>query len=113
MDAHNKPQETARISKKAFNKIQEMKFPHETIEEFLARIIEKADEDIIGIDEVAKILGLAKSSIYQLTHKHLIPYYKPGKHLVFSRAAIMAYVTRRRFLSHEDMRNEAAKLVSR
>lgn len=93
--------------------MQKNKLPGETDNDFIARIIEKADEDIIGIDEVAKLLRLSKGSVYRLTHLHLIPFFKPGKYLIFSRASIQAYIARRRFLSNEDMRNEAARLVSR
>ena len=113
MNARNTAIETVKISKTVFDKIQNLKLPQESIEDFIARIIEKADEDIIGIDEVAKILHVAKGTIYQYTHKHLIPFWKPGKQLIFSRAAIMAHASRRHFLSNEDMRNEAARLVAR
>lgn len=113
MEQCNSPLEHVEISKEIFDKIQNLKLPQESVEDFIARIIEKADEDIIGIDEVAQILQVAKGTVYQLTHKHLIPFWRPGKHLIFSRAAILNYMSRRRFLSREDMRNEAARLVGR
>lgn len=108
-----KPLEPILLSGETFDKMQKNKLPGESDDAFIARLVEKADSDIIGIDEVAKLLQLSKASVYRLTHLHLIPFFKPGKYLIFSRAAIMAYISRRRFLSHEDMRNEAARLVAR
>lgn len=35
-------------------------------------------EDFVGADEAAKLLGIKKSYLYQLTHEKRIPYYKYG-----------------------------------
>ena len=49
-------------------------------------------EDIIGIDEVAKMLYLSKHTIYTKTHKNIIPHIKKGKKLLFSRKKIEAFI---------------------
>ena len=47
--------------------------------------------DVMCIDEVAKLSGYAKASIYKFTHQRLIPFHKPahgGRRLVFIRQEI-------------------------
>ncbi|WP_455667155.1 helix-turn-helix transcriptional regulator [Phocaeicola sp.] len=56
--------------------------------------------DIIGIDEVCKITGLSKNTIYKKTSNHEIPFYKPtlSKRSVlrFRRSEIEDWILRHR-----------------
>ena len=62
-------------------------------------------KEILNIDEVARLTGLSRSTIYKLTSKHEIPYYKPAgrKHLHFRRDEIMAWMLRGRIKTNEEM----------
>jgi excisionase family DNA binding protein len=51
----------------------------------------EADE-LLTLDEVAAILKLPKSWIYERTRRKLIPHVKLGKYLRFSRAALSKWV---------------------
>ena len=43
---------------------------------------------VLNIDEVSKLTGLSKSTIYKFTHQGKIPHYKQAKHLYFDRVEI-------------------------
>ena len=51
-------------------------------------------EDIISIDEVVKLLKIAKPTIYALTSKNEIPFIKRegSRKLIFSRKALLEWV---------------------
>ncbi|WP_418665608.1 helix-turn-helix transcriptional regulator [Alistipes finegoldii] len=47
--------------------------------------------DVMCIDEVVKLSGYSKASIYKFTHQRLIPFHKPahgGRRLVFIRQEV-------------------------
>ena len=47
--------------------------------------------DVMCIDEVVKLSGYSKASIYKFTHRRLIPFHKPahgGRRLVFIRQEV-------------------------
>lgn len=49
------------------------------------------EKSVIGIDEVCKLTGYAKNTIYQYVHKQTIPFHKPehgGRKLIFFRKEI-------------------------
>lgn len=49
--------------------------------------------DVINFKEAIELLGISKSTLYKLTHKKEIPYYKPnGKLIFFKREELMAWV---------------------
>lgn len=50
------------------------------------------DDDIMTIDETAKLIKLAKSSVYGLVHQKKIPFNKVGKKLYFSKAEILQWI---------------------
>lgn len=68
-------------------------------------------KDILNIEEVAQLTGLSKSTVYKLTSKHEIPYYKPAgrKHLHFRHDEIMAWMLRGRIKTNEELEQEAIK----
>ena len=47
-------------------------------------------KEVLNLTEVAAFTGLSKSYIYKLTHKQLIPHYKPfGKMCYFNKTEII------------------------
>lgn len=48
--------------------------------------------EILTIDEAAKFLKLAKQTIYQLTSKRAIPFYKRNKRIYFKRSELLAWL---------------------
>jgi excisionase family DNA binding protein len=46
----------------------------------------------MNIDETAKLINLAKSSVYGLVHQNKIPYHKKGKRLYFLKSEILSWL---------------------
>lgn len=49
-------------------------------------------EELINIEEACRILGLAKSTVYAMTQTHKIPFYQPGKKLMFKRSELIKWM---------------------
>jgi excisionase family DNA binding protein len=51
--------------------------------------------EYLNFAEAAEFLGITKSTLYKMTHKKLIPYYKPtGKYIYFSAEDLRQFVKR-------------------
>ena len=49
-------------------------------------------EDFVSVEEAARILGIQKSYLYQLTHDRKVPYYKYGPRTnIFKKSELEAY----------------------
>ena len=62
-------------------------------------------EKVIGIEEVCRLTGYAKNTVYQYVNKNKIPYYKPehgGRKLFFLRAEIENWLKGRKPETAED-----------
>lgn len=54
--------------------------------------------------EAADFLGITKKYLYQLTHKHAIPYYSPmGRHILFKRHELVAMIERSRVSTQDEL----------
>lgn len=66
---------------------------------------EEADE-ILSVDEAAKLLKIAKQTLYQMTSKNGIPFYKKNKLLYFRRSQLLHWIeSGKQGLSNSDDRN--------
>ena len=50
------------------------------------------EKEILTVDDVCKILGLKRGSVYNLTHRQGIPYYKRGQRIYFDRNEIDEWI---------------------
>jgi predicted DNA-binding transcriptional regulator AlpA len=97
----------------AMNSVQELRALREEIRQEIAALramITEQNEEILDIDAVVRLTKLAKSSVYQLTSMHLIPFYRRGKRLYFKHSEIVAWLTARRVKTNDEIRTEAAYL---
>lgn len=87
----------------------------EQITENLKKVItlskSSADENYMSIDETAKLLNLAKSSIYGLVHRKKIPFHKVGKKLYFSKERILQWIDNGKQNTISDIETEADKYL--
>ncbi len=60
----------------------------------------------IGIDQASMILGKAKSTIYTLVQKRMIPCYKAGKKLYFYEHELLEWIANGRKKSDIEIRKE-------
>ncbi len=100
-----------------------MENPFEIILEKLSSI-EKAIEklNIVSNEEVDKFLtveqlsifiGLSKPTIYGLTHKRKLPYYKTGKRLCFKKSEIVNWITSSKVKSTREINQMADEYIYR
>jgi excisionase family DNA binding protein len=74
----------------------------------------KPDEDpLLTIDDVSKKYDLSKATIYGLTHKKEIPFYKPGKRLYFLESEILNWVKRGKKESKSELEIRANEYLSK
>lgn len=72
--------------------ISEIRALREEIDERLkAQSKRTSDDNLIRIEEACELLGLKKSTVYHLARDGSIPYYKPGKFLMFRPSELMAW----------------------
>ncbi len=81
----------------------------------IARNTLLAAKNVLGVEDVALLLGVSKSKIYELVQAREMPYYKPrGKQLYFDRAEVEAWMKRNKVESQEDgMQRAAAYLIGK
>jgi excisionase family DNA binding protein len=58
------------------------------------------NDSLIGVDEAAKFLGISRGAIYSKVYRHLIPYYKSGGKLYFSKQEILQEIFSHRYPKH-------------
>ena len=51
-----------------------------------------SENDIIDVKSAAEILGLSTATVYGKTHRNEIPFFKRGKHLRFSKSALIEWL---------------------
>lgn len=61
----------------------------------------------IGIEEVSKLIGKAKSTIYSLVRKRAIPCYKNGKKLYFFEDEILAWISNGKRKTMKELTSDA------
>lgn len=72
---------------------------------------EKSDK-LLTIDEVAKLLHLAKPTIYSKVSRNELPFMKRGKRLYFSRTEIMDFIKAGRRKTTAEIEQEAETYLS-
>ena len=71
-------------------------------------------KDVLTLEEAAKFMGIARSSLYKLTHEQLIPFFKPnGKMVFFEKADLVAWMKQNRVSSKKEIATEADQVMQR
>ena len=75
----------------------------ETLEDML-----EAGKEVLTVEEAAKFMGMARSSLYKMTSDQTIPFYRPnGKMIFFEKADILSWIRRNRVYTQEEIDEEA------
>jgi excisionase family DNA binding protein len=70
------------------------------------------NDSLIGVDEAAKFLGVTKGGIYSKVYRNLIPYYKSGGKLYFSKQEILQEIFSHRYpKTHQPSKNRPLYLA--
>lgn len=66
-------------------------------------------KEVLNLEEASAFLGIAKSTLYKMTHQNRLPYFKPaGKLIFFEKQALLDWVRGAKALSEEELKEEAA-----
>ncbi len=99
------------ISESITSELDALKKENETLRHRL-EVVENAvctAKEVLTLEEAALFLGMKKSAIYKMTHKQVIPFYRPGGKMVyFEKSELLAWLRQNRVASQADI-EEAAK----
>lgn len=71
-----------------------------------------AAKEVLNLEEAATFLGIAKSTLYKMTHLDQIPYFKPsGKLIFFEKKTLIEWVHKAKSKSVEEIQEEAAAKI--
>lgn len=97
------------------NKTSKMSLDHERKIVELQERVNKLEnlcfttKEILTLEEASAFLGIAKSTLYKMTHLNQLPFFKPaGKLIFFEKKALLDWVRGAKSLSEEEIRAEAA-----
>lgn len=80
--------------------------------EVLENILHEA-KDVLTLEEAALFLGISKSSLYKMTHKNVLPFYRPnGKLIYFEKTELLKWMRQGRTMSEAETQEAAAKKMS-
>ncbi len=75
----------------------------------LEDILLMGQKEMLVVDDVARLTGIGKNTIYQLTCKKLIPHYKPSRKLLyFKKSEIVEWMQQNRVSTDAELEAEAA-----
>ncbi len=67
-------------------------------------------KEVLNLEEAANFLGIAKSTLYKMTHENRIPYNKPaGKLIYFETSVLLDWTRSNRIMSEAELQEEARK----
>ena len=80
--------------------------------EVLENLLNVAKE-VLTLEEAAVFMGVSKSSLYKMTHKHELPFYRPnGKLIYFEKAELLKWMRQVRSMSEDEIRETAVQHMS-
>ena len=67
-----------------------------------------AGKEVLTVEEAAKFMGMARSSLYKMTSDQTIPFYRPnGKMIFFEKTDILSWIRKNRVSSREEIDEQA------
>lgn len=66
-------------------------------------------KEVLNLEEASAFLGIAKSTLYKMTHLNQLPYFKL---IFFEKKALLDWVRGARAMSEEEIRLEAANRLN-
>lgn len=67
-------------------------------------------KDVMNLEEAALFTGMSKSSLYKLTHRQVIPHYKPnGKLIYFEKTELLNWMRQNRISSSTEIGEKAQR----
>lgn len=67
--------------------------------------------NVLNVDQAAKLLSMTKSTVYKMTSRMEIPYYKRAKRIYFKKSELEEWLLKIRKKTHEEIELEASTYV--
>ena len=72
-----------------------------------------AAKEVLTLEEAALFMGISKSSLYKMTHRHELPFFRPnGKLIYFEKAELLKWMRQVRSMSEDEIRETAVQHMS-
>ena len=69
-----------------------------------------AAKEVLTLEEAALFMGISKSSLYKMTHRHELPFFRPnGKLIYFEKAELLKWMRQNRSMSEAETKEAAAQ----
>lgn len=82
---------------------------HEHRIEVLENLV-RDSKQVLTLEEASIYMGISKSSLYKMTHKHELPFYRPnGKLIYFEKAELLKWMRQSRTMSESETREAATR----
>ena len=70
-------------------------------------------KQVLTLEEAALFMGISKSSLYKMTHKHELPFFRPnGKIIYFEKSELLDWMRQNRSMSEAETKAAATKHMS-
>ena len=70
-------------------------------------------KQVLTLEEAALFMGISKSSLYKMTHKHELPFFRPnGKIIYFEKSELLNWMRQNRSMSEAETKVAATKHMS-
>ena len=80
--------------------------------EVLENLLNVAKE-VLTLEEAALFMGISKSSLYKMTHKHELPFYRPnGKLIYFEKSELVKWMLQNRSMTEDEIKEAARQQMS-
>lgn len=71
-----------------------------------------AAKEVLTLEEAALFMGISKSSLYKMTHRHELPFFRPnGKLIYFEKSELLAWMRRNRSMTEEEANEKAHEIL--
>ena len=80
--------------------------------EVLENILKDAKQ-VLTLEEAAIFMGISKSSLYKMTHKHELPFFRPnGKLIYFEKAELLKWMRQNRVMTEAETKDAATEHIT-
>ena len=70
-------------------------------------------KQVLTLEEAALFMGISKSSLYKMTHRHELPFFRPnGKLIYFEKTELLKWMRQNRNMSEAETKEAAAQKLN-
>ena len=70
-------------------------------------------KEVLTLEEAALFMGISKSSLYKMTHRHELPFFRPnGKLIYFEKTELLRWMRQNRDMAEAETREAAAQKLN-